>query len=143
MATVVRSCSLCDSIDPHHGAINGWHRFQELDLTAEALLLGDTSRAAPWEQLIQTTLRSLGAYSKVMSKQLVGMLLCIFVQDRHLPFITEVLTGSAGVGIMGMMGNKGGVAIRFKVGWLVGWLVLDRNYHSLTFMRYQLVVLDL
>jgi hypothetical protein len=56
-----------------------------------------------------------------MSKQLVGMLLCIFVQDRHLPFITEVLTGSAGVGIMGMMGNKGGVAIRFKVGWLVGW----------------------
>lgn len=77
--------------------------FQELDLTAEALLLGDTSRAAPWEQLIQTTLRALGPYTKVMTKQLVGMLLCIFVLDRHLPAITEVKSSNAGVGIMGMM----------------------------------------
>jgi inositol polyphosphate 5-phosphatase INPP5B/F len=39
--------------------------FQELDLTAEALLLGDTTRAAPWEQQIMTTLSLQGEYVRV------------------------------------------------------------------------------
>lgn len=39
--------------------------FQELDLTAEALLLGDTTRAAPWEQSIMTTLSLQGEYVRV------------------------------------------------------------------------------
>lgn len=40
--------------------------FQELDLTAEALLLGDTSRAAPWDQMIQTCLKGAGDYVLVL-----------------------------------------------------------------------------
>ena len=48
-----------------------------------------------------------------MSKQLVGMLLCIFVKENMLANISDIKSSSTGVGLMGMMGNKGGVAIRF------------------------------
>ncbi|GAM21673.1 hypothetical protein SAMD00019534_048480 [Acytostelium subglobosum LB1] len=88
--------------------------FQELDLTAEALLLGDTTRAAPWEQAIQQTLAQQGDYVKLLSRQLVGILLCVYVKKEHLKNITHVQSDIAAVGIMGMMGNKGGVAIRFQ-----------------------------
>ena len=105
-----------------------WHvhySFQELDLTPEALLLGDTSRAAPWEQMIAITLNMLDRYhlvracslpcelihqtnitfihQQLLSKQLVGMLLCIFVKEQHLQHISGLRVGAAGVGIMGMM----------------------------------------
>ncbi|KAK5576317.1 hypothetical protein RB653_007458 [Dictyostelium firmibasis] len=86
--------------------------FQELDLTAEALLLGDTTRSLPWEQHILNTLQ--GDYVKLLSKQLVGILLCVYVKKEHKPHIANVQSDIAAVGIMGMMGNKGGVAIRFS-----------------------------
>eukprot|EP00026_Physarum_polycephalum_P002205 Phypoly_transcript_02210.p1 GENE.Phypoly_transcript_02210~~Phypoly_transcript_02210.p1 ORF type:complete len:894 (+),score=189.75 Phypoly_transcript_02210:175-2856(+) len=89
--------------------------FQELDLTAEALLLGDTTRAAPWEQQIMTTLSLQGEYVRIMTKQLVGVLLCVYVKKEHVPHVSDVQSGLAGVGMMGMMGNKGGVAIRFNL----------------------------
>ncbi|EGC34737.1 inositol 5-phosphatase 4 [Dictyostelium purpureum] len=86
--------------------------FQELDLTAEALLLGDTTRSLPWEQHILSTLG--GDYVKLLSKQLVGILLCVYVRKEHRQHIAHVQSDIAAVGIMGMMGNKGGVAIRFS-----------------------------
>ncbi|KAH3759590.1 inositol 5-phosphatase 4 [Pelomyxa schiedti] len=89
--------------------------FQELDLTAEALLLGDTSRAAPWDMHIQSTLVRVGSYVLLMMKQLVGILLLVYVKSDLLPKITDVQSGFAAVGIMGMMGNKGGVSVRFNI----------------------------
>jgi len=89
--------------------------FQELDLTAEALLLGDTARAAPWEQAGLRALQQLGPYKVMLSKQLVGMLLCVYVRTDLVPVLHCPLSAAAGVGIMGMMGNKGGVAIRFQL----------------------------
>ncbi|KAF2070555.1 hypothetical protein CYY_008130 [Polysphondylium violaceum] len=86
--------------------------FQELDLTAEALLLGDTTRSLPWEQHILSSLQ--GDYVKLLSRQLVGILLCVYVKREHKPHITNAMSDIAAVGIMGMMGNKGGVAIRFS-----------------------------
>ncbi|EFA77723.1 RhoGAP domain-containing protein [Heterostelium album PN500] len=88
--------------------------FQELDLTAEALLLGDTTRALPWEQAIAASLATQGEYVKLLSRQLVGILLFVYVRKEHRPHITHVLSDIAAVGIMGMMGNKGGVAVRFQ-----------------------------
>ena len=50
-----------------------------------------------------------------MTKQLVGVLLCVYVKKEHVPHVSDVQSGLAGVGMMGMMGNKGGVAIRFSL----------------------------
>ena len=42
-------------------------------------------------------------YSLIHSKQLVGMLLCIFVKSEHTPHVTKFQSTVAGCGIMGMM----------------------------------------
>jgi hypothetical protein len=47
--------------------------------------------------------------------QLVGMLILAYVSRSHLPFLSEVSTDSVGTGLLGIMGNKGGVGIRFKL----------------------------
>ncbi|KNC49078.1 RhoGAP domain-containing protein [Thecamonas trahens ATCC 50062] len=88
--------------------------FQELDLSAEAFLLNNTTRSAPWEQHIEQALSKHGDYVLITSKQLVGILLCVYVRTEFLPYISDVQTDVAGVGVMGVMGNKGGVAIRFR-----------------------------
>jgi phosphatidylinositol-bisphosphatase len=86
--------------------------FQELDLTAGALLLGDETRAGPWETQLRQTLPE---HELLVSKQLVGMLICVFVRRELAPHISHVYTDVEPVGIMGIMGNKGGVAVRFAV----------------------------
>ncbi len=61
---------------------------------------------------------SLGAesanYTKVASKQLVGMLIIVLVHRDHQAAVSEVSAEYVGCGILGMMGNKGGVGIRMK-----------------------------
>ncbi len=44
--------------------------------------------------------------------RLVGMMLIVYVNDDHASHISEVSSDTAGTGIMGMLGNKGGVAVR-------------------------------
>ena len=51
--------------------------------------------------------------SQIVSKQLVGMLLCVFVRKESLPLVSALHTDVEPVGVMGIMGNKGGVAVRF------------------------------
>ncbi|KAF9567892.1 hypothetical protein EC968_003128 [Mortierella alpina] len=86
--------------------------FQELDLSAEAYIVLDGSKEEEWTRAIA---ESLGAgYQKVMSKQLVGLLIVMYAAVDHTKFIREVTAHSAGVGIMGMLGNKGGVSIRIR-----------------------------
>ncbi|KAL6061671.1 phosphoinositide 5-phosphatase [Balamuthia mandrillaris] len=102
---------LCENEPPDLVAIG----FQELDLSAEALILGDkkkSQKATPWELEIMNSISKMGNYSLVASKQLVGILLLLYVKQEHVPFIKDLQIGSAAVGIMGMMGNKGGVAVR-------------------------------
>jgi len=89
--------------------------FQELDLSASALVLGDNSKAAPWEAAIQSTLATVGDYAKLITRQLVGVLLCVYVQHSLMPKISEVQSDIMPVGILGVMGNKGGVGVRFNL----------------------------
>lgn len=89
--------------------------FQELDLSANALLLNDTSRSTLWEEAIYRSLNSRGQrYSLISSRQLVGMLLCVFVREELRPHVGNAASVAEGVGIMGMMGNKGGVGVRIR-----------------------------
>lgn len=67
---------------------------------------------------------------QVCSKALVGILLCVFVRKEHfahvkvcvyplnfssvtLHIMQDVMIDTAGVGILNVAGNKGGVAVRF------------------------------
>ncbi|CAG8510752.1 16102_t:CDS:2, partial [Acaulospora colombiana] len=87
----------------------------EVDLSAEAFLLNGSTREEIWHEAIIDALgEKAGDYLKLESKQLVGILLMIFVKKAHMPYIKEVRNDCAGVGLMGMMGNKGGTAIRFQ-----------------------------
>ncbi|KAJ9068326.1 hypothetical protein DSO57_1029940 [Entomophthora muscae] len=90
--------------------------FQELDLSAEAFLINDSLREEEWcAAVVQGLGDKADQYTKLISKQLVGMFLVIFIKTCHSEDVSEMATDSAGVGIMGMMGNKGAVAIRMRL----------------------------
>lgn len=86
-----------------------------MDLSAEALLIKDEVREEEWTASIEQSLGAAGKdYRKFASKQLVGILILMFAKADALSHIGHVATTSAGCGILGMMGNKGAVSIKFR-----------------------------
>ncbi|KAF8152980.1 DNase I-like protein [Crassisporium funariophilum] len=90
--------------------------FQELDLSTEALLYStSTAREDAWCLAIFAALGEKAVkYEKLASKQLVGMLILIIVKKSLKNSFGEVKTSVAGAGILGVMGNKGGTAVRLS-----------------------------
>ncbi|KAF7289711.1 DNase I-like protein [Mycena indigotica] len=100
--------------------------FQELDLSTEALLYANsTAREEAWMEAIYAALgqskdsekekgKNKGGYVKLASKQLVGMLIIALVKTELRACFDQVQTAAAGTGIMGLMGNKGGTALRMR-----------------------------
>ncbi|PFH50872.1 hypothetical protein AMATHDRAFT_60376 [Amanita thiersii Skay4041] len=88
--------------------------FQELDLSTEALIYsGGVIKEEAWCTAVVAALGEIGPqYEKLVSRQLVGMLIVIFVRKSLKTCFTDARTCAAGSGIMGVMGNKGGTAIR-------------------------------
>lgn len=93
--------------------------FQEIvDLNAVNVVVNSTlsaQRSSAWEDAVLNALNSQSPahqYKVVLEKHLVGILLVVFVKAEHTEYVKEVHGATAGVGIMGMMGNKGGVAVR-------------------------------
>ncbi|KIL66111.1 hypothetical protein M378DRAFT_192118 [Amanita muscaria Koide BX008] len=88
--------------------------FQELDHSAEAYIY--TTNAAKEDAWCHAVIAGLGElgprYDKLISRQLVGMFLVIFVRKPVAPYFTDVKTGAVGAGLMGVMGNKGATAVR-------------------------------
>ncbi|XP_031549420.1 inositol polyphosphate 5-phosphatase OCRL-like isoform X2 [Actinia tenebrosa] len=95
--------------------------FQELDLSAEALILSNVTSSSSrpkeedWQKAVEKTLCSNLDYVKVRSIRLVGMYLLVYAKSEHMPYISSVEAQDVGTGIMGMMGNKGGVSIRMEL----------------------------
>lgn len=72
---------------------------QQVDLSAEAFLLNDSPREEYWAAAIEAGIaraRSPATYRKLVSKQLVGMLLFVYVRSEMAPHVHGVATDSAG-----------------------------------------------
>ncbi|KAL5487537.1 hypothetical protein ACEPAI_5645 [Sanghuangporus weigelae] len=109
--------------------------FQELDLSTEALLISyNTVREDMWVEAIFAALGEVrGEYTKLISKQLVGMLVICIVKNELVKDITDIRTSAIGTGLMGVMGNKGAVALRLTVHSTVVTFV---NAHLAAFDEY-------
>jgi len=114
-----------------------WHRhnlmpdivavgFQEIvDLNAVNVAVGNKTeqRSQYWaDQLLRTLNPSHNQhgqplepqYKLVMQRSLVGLLVCLFVRVQHFHRCKAIESNSVGVGVMGVMGNKGGVSVRLQ-----------------------------
>ncbi|KAL5721944.1 phosphoinositide 5-phosphatase [Ranunculus cassubicifolius] len=52
-------------------------------------------------------------YQCIISKNMVGILICVWVKSELRPFIQHPSVSCVGCGIMGCLGNKGSVSVRF------------------------------
>lgn len=93
--------------------------FQEMvDLTVVNVAVDSKSqqRSQFWQERIAETLAGKGGkYNLIQSKYLVGLLICVYVKDSLMPHVRDVRSTSVGVGVMGMMGNKGGACVRMTL----------------------------
>jgi phosphatidylinositol-bisphosphatase len=101
----------------------GFQEMVDLNAVNVAVENKSQSRSAFWIDRIRTTLNSRQnntqgdpsrSYTELATKYLVGLLVCVFVKAPHKPRVKYVHTDSVGVGVMGVMGNKGGVSIRLQ-----------------------------
>mmetsp|Transcript_9666 Transcript_9666/g.14479 ORF Transcript_9666/g.14479 Transcript_9666/m.14479 type:complete len:1303 (+) Transcript_9666:115-4023(+) len=74
----------------------------------------DIDQSFTWRRHIEKCLLPRG-YNKVISQHLVGLLLVIYAQHSILPHICDVSTKTIAAGVMGVAGNKGAVAIDFRI----------------------------
>ena len=99
--------------------------FQEIvDLNAVNVAVDNKTQQKTqfWSEKINRTLNDAvgqrdaarNGYNLVMQRSMVGLLVCVYIKRVHLPRTKYVSAASVGVGVMGMMGNKGGVSVRLQ-----------------------------
>ena len=96
----------------------GFQEIVDLNAMNVAMDLQSQRRGDFWRDKIAECLSSgisSCRYLPVLTKHLVGILLCVFAKDSIAPEIYDVRSCTAGVGVLGFVGNKGGVSIRFNI----------------------------
>jgi len=89
--------------------------FQELDLSKEAFVFPESVKEDEWMKAVKEGLHPAASYSLVRHIRLVGMLLVIYSRNEHFEQISNVSVDTVGTGIMGKLGNKGGVGTRLRL----------------------------
>ncbi|KAL3268546.1 hypothetical protein HHI36_007653 [Cryptolaemus montrouzieri] len=89
--------------------------FQEIDLSKEAFLFNDTPREAEWEKMVLDGVHPKAKYRTVALTRLVGIQLIVLINTKHYQYIRNIAVDTVGTGLLGKMGNKGGVAIRLEL----------------------------
>ncbi|KAL0685167.1 hypothetical protein Bca4012_052015 [Brassica carinata] len=106
--------------------------FQEVvPLRASNVLGSDNNKvSAKWNSLIRETLNKSVATSDdrdnringvsqdfkcIISKQMVGILITVWVRGDLRPYIRDPSVSCVGCGVMGCLGNKGSVSVRFRL----------------------------
>lgn len=89
--------------------------FQELDLSKETFLFDQTVREDEWYHAVLNYVDPRAKYVKLEKVRLVGMMLIVLIKAKHVSHVSNVICDTVGTGIMGKMGNKGGVSIRFDI----------------------------
>ncbi|KAK8246642.1 phosphatase family protein-like protein [Phyllosticta capitalensis] len=74
----------------------------------------DPATAAKFKSSLEDALPK--GYKLVAEQQLIGLLLLVFASPSVAPEVRSVSTTSVGTGLMGYMGNKGGVSARIVLG---------------------------
>jgi hypothetical protein len=105
---------------PHDFLVVG---FQELSLSAESLVFNAVRQAAAWKSAVETALKPALAGGDeaqqlvlIGESLLVGMYLLVYVRRHLLGDVTDVVSSYIGSGLLGKMGNKGGVGVRLQLG---------------------------
>ncbi|KAI9023869.1 Endonuclease/exonuclease/phosphatase [Phycomyces nitens] len=86
-----------------------------METNTEAYFRYDPTKETAWVNAVFDALgEKKNDYYKAREAQLVTMLLIVIAKKKHSGNVSEVETNYAGVGLMNIMGNKGGVAVRFR-----------------------------
>ncbi|KAI6649300.1 synaptojanin-1 isoform X3 [Oopsacas minuta] len=88
---------------------------QEIDTGYEVLILNQSSNQNQWETVMSSVFKKMGSYVLHETNRLSSMFLMIFVREELSRHITETAVHAISTGIGGILANKGGVAIRFKI----------------------------
>ncbi|XP_055345487.1 inositol polyphosphate 5-phosphatase OCRL-like [Paramacrobiotus metropolitanus] len=98
-----------DCPQPPHFYIIG---FQELDLDKRAYVLETSLKEQEWRRAVTASLKRMGDYRLLRLVRLVGIMLLVYVLEPLAQHVSNVSAAFIGTGIMGWMGNKGGVGVR-------------------------------
>jgi hypothetical protein len=88
--------------------------FQELDLSKEAFVFLESVKEEEWMGAVKAGLHQDGDYVLVKHVRLVGMLLLVYCKREHQEHVHNIAVDTVGTGIMGKLGNKGGVGCRLR-----------------------------
>ncbi|KAI0566102.1 Endonuclease/Exonuclease/phosphatase [Gracilaria domingensis] len=82
-------------------------------LTGMDAVRSDTIRGVEWRTKIHQLLDD--DYDIVAEKQLVGIMILVFVRKNHFGYLANVKISTAATGFLNAVGNKGGIAVRFQL----------------------------
>ena len=89
--------------------------FQELDLSKEAFVFMESVKEEEWTAIVTASLHSGAKYVLVKVVRLVGMMMLVYCKTELLEHISNVSVDMVGTGIMGKLGNKGGVGVSLRL----------------------------
>ncbi|XP_040569840.1 inositol polyphosphate 5-phosphatase OCRL [Lepeophtheirus salmonis] len=113
-----------DQLPPTDGSMSDWLAgdieppdiyvvgFQELDLSKEAFVFNECPKEDIWDDAVTSTLNSNAKFTKVKLVRLVGIMIIVYIKEEYYKYVSNVSAETVGTGIMGKLGNKGGVSIR-------------------------------